>query len=109
MKTIDEMLHLELLTPEQHQHISRQQLVGQLVGKRQRGFFSLGLLLARGHPATQQGGIEVRHRLGSHIANLNLISRMRSLPVGDELLGQLAGYRTLLAGAAFDNENTGHV
>lgn len=23
MKTIDEMLHLELLTPEQHQHISR--------------------------------------------------------------------------------------
>ena len=50
----------------------------------------------------------MRYRLHRQITDLYLILRMGSLPLRNELLGQLTRYRTLLAGAAFNNENTGH-
>jgi hypothetical protein len=60
------------------------------------------LLRGRGHPAAQQVGIQVGHLIDGQVAHLDLIARVGGLPVGDKLRGELARYRTLLAGAAFD-------
>ncbi|MNE72276.1 hypothetical protein D3C80_1682020 [compost metagenome] len=71
--------------------------------------FRGALLTGRGHPATQQVGVQVRYLLDRQVADLDLIGWVNSLPLGDELLGELTRNRALLAGAAFDYQNIGHV
>src|SRR5690606_23999979 len=92
----------------QHQHVGGQQFVGQQVGTGGRGALDVALLLGGLHPATEQGGVQVRHRLDGQVADLHLILRVGLAPLGDEVAGQLAGNGTFLAGAAFDYEDTGH-
>ncbi|MCY1534104.1 hypothetical protein D9M68_694620 [compost metagenome] len=92
----------------QHQDIGGQHFIGKDVGECQRGLFRLALLLCRGHPAAQQVGVQVWYLLDCQVANLDSISRVSGLPMRDELLGELAGNRTLLAGAAFDYQNLRH-
>ncbi|MNT39299.1 hypothetical protein D3C72_1755300 [compost metagenome] len=91
------------------QHVGGQQFFGEQVGAFQGGLLARALLVGGLHPAPQQVGIEVRHLVDGEVADLDLIGRMGALPLGDEVLGQLAGNGTLLAGAAFDNQYAGHV
>ncbi|MNC47715.1 hypothetical protein D3C75_967930 [compost metagenome] len=92
----------------QHQYIGGQHFVGQFVGAGQRLQLVAVALLFGLHPATEQVGIQVRHRVDGQVAQGDLVARMGGLPLADEVTGQLPGDRTLLAGAAFDYEYTGH-
>ena len=92
----------------QHQHVGGQQFIGQGIGQRQGRTLGLALLLGRGHPAAEQVAIQMRHLVHGQITHLDLVARVGGLPVGDKLFGKLTGDRTLLTGAAFDNQDLGH-
>ncbi|MNH16670.1 hypothetical protein D3C79_763190 [compost metagenome] len=91
-----------------HQHIGRQQFIGQFVGSGQGVQFGRAALFLRLHPATEQVGVQVRHRGHGQVAHGDLVSRVGSLPLLDEVTGQLTGNGILLAGAAFDDQYAGH-
>src|SRR5690606_34895327 len=92
----------------QDQYISGLQFGGQFVGAHQRRLLGRALLLGRLHPAAQQIAVQVRDRLLAEIPNLNAVAAMSDFPLLDKGFGKLTGYRTLLAGTAFDDEYTGH-
>ncbi|MNC19958.1 hypothetical protein D3C75_678980 [compost metagenome] len=91
-----------------HQHVGGEHFIGQFVGAGQGVQFGSTALFFGLHPATQQVGVQVRHRVHGQVAHTDLIGRVGGLPLLDEITGQLTGNGILLAGAAFDDQYAGH-